>query len=187
VHAIDPDPRTANMLGAFALAVTDRMYASLEAATGAGPSGAAALVALESWAAGSSVDDLRRILRLTHSGAVRLVDRLAEQGLVARERAAGDRRTVTLLLTARGRRIARRAAAARDASLRAALAGLSVDEQAVLTKVLERLIFQAVPDRVGARTFCRLCDADVCGHPSGCPATAAADAAAAAGSASTAA
>ena len=44
----------------------------------------AALVALSGWLAGTTVDGLARVLRLTHSGAVRLADRLERDGLVER-------------------------------------------------------------------------------------------------------
>jgi DNA-binding MarR family transcriptional regulator len=44
----------------------------------------------------------------------RLVDRLASQGLVEREAAAGDRRFVTLTLTADGRGVARQIVAVED-------------------------------------------------------------------------
>jgi DNA-binding MarR family transcriptional regulator len=44
----------------------------------------------------------------------RLVDRLASQGLVEREAASGDRRFVTLTLTADGRRVARQIVAVED-------------------------------------------------------------------------
>src|SRR3546814_5880854 len=43
-----------------------------------------------------SIDQLSRILRLTHGGAVRLVDRLVERNLVDKQPSAIDRRIMTL-------------------------------------------------------------------------------------------
>jgi MarR family transcriptional regulator, negative regulator of the multidrug operon emrRAB len=78
---------------------------------GHGASGPAALVALDGEAGGGSIDALRRILGITHSGTVRLVDRLAGAGLVER-RVGADARAVALHLTPQGRRLARRVLAA---------------------------------------------------------------------------
>ena len=53
------------------------------------------------------MDDLRNVLGLTPSGAVRLVDRLAADGYVER-RAGADGRSLALRLTPAGSRVARR-------------------------------------------------------------------------------
>ena len=63
------DPRDANLLGALGLAVADRL---------AGSSTAEALVELHGRRAGSTIEALSGVTGLTHSGAVRLIDRLAE-------------------------------------------------------------------------------------------------------------
>jgi DNA-binding MarR family transcriptional regulator len=106
---------------------------------------------------------------LTHSGAVRLVDRLAGAGLVER-RAGADQRSTALWLTPAGRRAARRVLVQRAAVLEAALAELAPGERAALARAAERILpaLAAGPD-AGAR-ICRLCDTDACGRPAGhCP------------------
>ena len=73
-----PDPaRAGNVLGALALGLTDRM-------TTGSASDAAALSALHHFLRDPSIDLVRQVLGLTHSGTVRLVDRLAADGLVRR-------------------------------------------------------------------------------------------------------
>ena len=84
--------RDANLLGACALAVAGRLPAS---------AADTALVALDGWLAGSTVDRLARVLALTHSGAVRLTDRLAGDGLVER-RTGADARSRALYVTPAG-------------------------------------------------------------------------------------
>ncbi len=106
---------TGNTFGALSLAVADRTRAAVEAVARHGASGPAALVALDGYAGGESIDSLRRILGITHSGAVRLVDRLAAAGLVER-RVGPDARAVSIHLTPVGRRTARRVLAAREAA-----------------------------------------------------------------------
>jgi DNA-binding MarR family transcriptional regulator len=53
-----------------------------------------------------SIDALRSGVGLSHPGAVRLVDRLAARGLVARRASADDGRRVALHLTRAGEAMA---------------------------------------------------------------------------------
>src|SRR6187200_2487250 len=96
--------RSANLLGALSLAVADAMRRATEDAAGHASAGPAAL---DQFLDGRSMEDLRRAMGLTGSGAVRLVDRLEADGYV-RRRAGPDGRTLALVLTARGRRAAER-------------------------------------------------------------------------------
>jgi MarR family transcriptional repressor of emrRAB len=162
---------TLNAFGALSLAVADRMQEAMAGVAGHGASGPAALVALDGVAGGGSIDTLRRLLGITHSGAVRLVDRLAAGGLVER-RVGADARTVAIHLTPQGRRTARRVLAAREAALEQVLSPLSTGQRDQLKSLLSAMLrgFEATPET--ARRICRLCDADRCGHERGtCPAT----------------
>jgi MarR family transcriptional repressor of emrRAB len=159
--------RAANLLGAHALVVADRM----REAAGMELSSAAVLTALETFAGGASIDALRRVLGLSHSGGVRIVKRLEAEGLVAREPDPADRRAVRLHLTGDGRREARRLLAARQAALTPLLAGLGERESAALERLLERLLAHATGSGEDANRICRLCDPGVCGHPARCPVT----------------
>ena len=82
--------RDGNVLGALSLVVADQMSDAVAAAADQSLTAAAALSALEHFADGCSIDRLRRILGLTSSGTVRLVDRLVAAGEVRRAR--GPRR-----------------------------------------------------------------------------------------------
>ena len=163
--------RQANLLGTLALAVTGRVEAAVEAASPHGPSAPAALSALEGYLGGEPIDALARVLGLTHSGAVRLVDRLAAAGLVERRRGA-DGRSVAVTLTAAGRRAAVGIRAARESALADALAVLDAGERRALTELNEKLLAGLTSDRASARRICRLCDIEACGHERGtCPVT----------------
>jgi DNA-binding MarR family transcriptional regulator len=182
----DDDDRLANVLGALSTAVDDAMTAAIEDATGLSGAAPAALIALHDLLAGRTVDDLRRAVDLTHSGAVRVVDRLVADGLAAR-RAGIDARSLAVVLTARGQRVARAALDARAAVLHDALYGLDARERRQLAPLVERLVTRVVRGRLAARAaghdpaggfLCRQCDPAACGRPHGrCPAATAATAA----------
>jgi len=94
--------RLINLVGALALGLADRLrWAALDE-IGQGGETAAALVVI-GHSPGLSIDQLGRVLRLSHPGAVRLVDRLTRAALAKRGAASHDRRVVTLYLTAAGR------------------------------------------------------------------------------------
>src|SRR3954464_4238422 len=119
--------REANLLGACSLAIAERLPLAASDA---------ALVALSSWLGGTTIDGLARVLGLTHSGAVRLADRLEREGLI--ERGPGsDGRTRSLHVTAAGARAARRLQGERFAALEDVLVALDAEERATLTGVLE--------------------------------------------------
>ena len=110
-----PDPaRAANVLGALALVLTDRMADAVEDAAAQAETGAAALSALRHvLPPDPTIDLLRQVLGLTHSGTVRLVDRLEAAGQVrrgCRPRRPDARRCA---LTAAGRRAATRVTSGR--------------------------------------------------------------------------
>ena len=169
----------ANALGAFSLVVADRMSAAVEAVAALGPSAPSALAALHEFLDGGSVTQMSSVLGLTHSGAVRLVDRLEAQGLVQRV-GAQDGRAVSVVLTRRGRGMAARVLQARAQSLTSALSALSSDEVDNLAAALDTMLTAVTLARAeerSARThdrpqpwLCRLCDFAACGRSEGsCP------------------
>jgi MarR family transcriptional regulator, negative regulator of the multidrug operon emrRAB len=169
--------RQANLLGAVSLAVSDRVRVAAELAAGQGGSAPAALVSLATYLEGGPIDSLRGPLGLTHSAAVRVVDRLVDAGLVLRREGA-DRRSVAVALTPAGREAAERAARARAEAVEAAMSALDPAERAELARLNEKLLATLTDGRATAGHICRLCDAEACGHYDGrCPVTRAADAA----------
>jgi len=161
--------QTANLLGALALVITDRMAGAMAEAGGRPESAAAALSALRHFLDRPSVDLLRQVLGLTSSGTVRLIDKMAESGHV--ERAPGaDRRSTSVTLTGAGRMAAERVGAARTGVLQGALAGLSDGERAVLRQLMGKMLVGMMREPGAVRWGCRLCDIGVCrGAEGGCP------------------
>jgi DNA-binding MarR family transcriptional regulator len=172
--------RLANLVGAWTLAVADRLEAATSAAAGRGGQAPAALVALHEFAGGGTIDELSEVLGLTHSAAVRLVDVLVADGHVARRPVPRDRRAVSIVLTASGRTAAQRIIRARAQAVEATLDGLTDAQRRSLTTLAERLAGDLTALRLDERRrgavppggwLCRLCDFETCGRPEGrCPA-----------------
>jgi DNA-binding MarR family transcriptional regulator len=167
VTALD---RHANLLGALALVITDQTEQAVAAAAGQSASAAAALSALHHFLDRPTLDQLRKVLGLTPSGAVRLVDRLADAGLVTRG-AGGDGRSRSVVLTDAGKRAAEQITTARATLLSSALGGLSPEERQTLHSLMGRVMATIVGSKDGGAWICRLCDLDACGRADGrCPA-----------------
>jgi MarR family transcriptional regulator, negative regulator of the multidrug operon emrRAB len=157
----------ANLLGALGLALADRLSTAPPPETRG--SAAEALVALHGRRSGSSIDALARTVGLTHSGAVRLIDRLEAAGLVARRRGA-DQRSAAVHLTPIGGRAARRVLAGRDAAMQSVLTLLTDDQQAELAHLAAAILGQLGAAPEAERRLCRLCDLEACGRSRGdCP------------------
>lgn len=162
-------PSAGNRLGALALVLADRAADAVAEASGYADSTAAALSALHHFLEAPSIELLRQVLGLTHSGTVRLVDRLERDGLV-RRRPGADARSTAVSLTTPGRRAATRVSSARAAVLDEAVGGLSDDDRAHLDRIVGQLLVSMKRGYGATRWICRMCDTDACGLERGeCP------------------
>ena len=160
------DARSTNLIGALALALSDAMAGAVTEVAGHGGAAPATLASLYA-EPGMTVEALSRMLGISGSGTVRLLDRLAADGLV--ERGAGrDGRTLALRLTRRGRAAAERVLTGRRAAVERALAVLPPGDLAELTRLTERVLAEVTTDRDTADQICRLCDIEACPGPR-CP------------------
>lgn len=165
---IDRDPRLENVLGSVAVAITGAVQTAVDEAAGHTAAGPAALTALRIHR-GCSVDHLARVLGLTHSGTVRLVDRLEDDGLLRRGQGK-DARVVTLELTPTGMKRAAQVSAARAAAVERFLGNLDGAERTTLMRLLEKVVATGVEEWSEVQYRCRLCDLEAC-HADGesCP------------------
>lgn len=159
--SLAPSDRLVNLLGALALGVSDRIRgAAAEALPLAGETTAALIVI--GHAPAISIGQLSRILRLTHAGAVRLVDRLIEQNLVEKRPSATDRRTMNLIPTDEGRAQRARILSLRRTALTFLLDRVALDDLAALERVAETILAALPTDALSALTICRFCDEQSC-------------------------
>ncbi len=164
-----PDFRTANLLGAMSLLLTDAVGKELGELTDICESDWAALIVIEQ-NPGITVDRLARIVRLSQPGAVRMINRLEEEGRVTRGQGA-DRRARPLDLTPEGKRVVRAMLLGREKVLREPLEALEPEERQTLARLMEKMLQSLTLDQVTADSACRLCDDNACPQEN-CPLTA---------------
>lgn len=158
--------RDANLLGALATGIQDAVRDALVAASGLDSTAVAALLAVRE-RPGQPITRLAAALSLTHSGAVRSVNRLTARRLVARG-LGRDGRSRGLVLTPLGLAVTDRALAARRRLLQDLLEDLPLDERVCLSRAMEGVLAQLPASRVDAWRICRTCEHDVCSG-SACP------------------
>lgn len=160
--------RGQNLLGALVTAVNDRMQWQAEQAIGLGGQIPAALVTI-GHNYGESVEFLSGILQMSHSGCVRLVDKLDEMGLIER-RPGKDRRSLSLYLTPKGRDLKREVLRARREALNFFFETLDGQQQRTLVGLMEVMLTAITHCKSEADIICRLCEEQVCAQ-SHCPVT----------------
>jgi len=157
----DDDARLANLIGAFANAISDRVRAAVAERVDLGGEAAAAMIVL-GHEPGLSIDQLGKILKLSHPGAVRVVDRLVAAGLAERKASAVDRRFLSLHLTEAGEKERAAVLDGRRAVLAPLLALLTPEELPVLERAIEKMLVSLPGDATSAMSVCRYCDQERC-------------------------
>jgi DNA-binding MarR family transcriptional regulator len=159
--------RAANLLAATAQLVADTVTERLATVLPHAASAPAALVTVAHHP-GLSIEELRLALGLTHSGAVRLVDRLEADDLLRRQKR--HERALKLRLTPRGRRAVARIDQARIAAVADLLAVLSDHQQRQLDSILAELLAERTKSYEDLQRICRLCSFSACEtDPHSCP------------------
>lgn len=160
--------RGRNLLGAFVTAVNDRIQWQAEQTIGMAGKAPAALVTI-GHNYGESVDFLSRLLQLSHSGCVRLVDKLHQNAWVER-RPGKDGRSLSLYLTAKGRERKRQVLRARREAVGTVFEALNEAQQRQFVELLEVMLQAMTCSKFEADVICRLCEEQVCVQ-SRCPVT----------------
>ena len=157
----------ANLLGAFSTAVSTQIAQRVADLGGHSLSHESALVAIRNHP-DDTIDVLSRVLGLTHSGAVRLINTLEEEALVERHQSKEDARAVVLRVTRKGRRRVDQILKARAQITAQILANFTDEQQQALTQLLEVALGGLTGGQEEARRICRLCNEQIC-RSQGCP------------------
>lgn len=90
---------------------------------------------------------LAKLIHLSNSTVVGILDRLEKRGLIARERGREDRRLVLVSITGQGAELVSKAPSPLQDQLAAALNHLPDEEQAAIASALDRVVkLMEVPD-----------------------------------------
>ncbi|ELY1973000.1 winged helix-turn-helix transcriptional regulator [Aeromonas salmonicida] len=156
-----------NLLGAFATTIASNIEMEIAELNGRSLSYEAALVAINNHP-NDGIDMLSKVLGLTHSGAVRLVNNLVHDGFVDRHQSKIDARAVVLCVTNTGRERANKILLAREKITSNVLDILNENEKERITPILEIILSAMTGNIIEARRICRFCDEGVC-RKTGCP------------------
>jgi|SRR5438477_4549895 len=152
--------RTANLLGALACEIADRIERQGKQHPNETSSATAALNVIGFYE-GCSNGALSRALGLSHTATVRLVDKLELSGLVRSERGT-DKRSVALRLTNLGRQRARTVIHERCLRIGDLIDVLTPHQRRQLDEIAETLLKSMVEAAQDADHICRLCDGSSC-------------------------
>jgi DNA-binding MarR family transcriptional regulator len=108
-----------------------------------------------------SITDVATALRLTHPGAVRVVNRLERRGLLARGEGR-DARSRGLVLTSEGETVSARGLTARAEVLQELLEVVPAEHRSSLIQAIEAMLACLPASRGDAWRICRICDHEVC-------------------------
>jgi len=157
----DPSDRLINTFAALSQAVSDRVRMAIAEAFNAGGVTAAALIAI-GHEPGMSIGQIRQILRLSHAGAVRVVERLGDQGLVEKSQSSSDRRVVHVALTSLGQVQRVELLGLRKAAVADLLDKVSAEDRVALERAANAILSSVFCDPQGGWGTCRLCDRARC-------------------------
>lgn len=156
-----------NLIGVFATTVSTAIASKVSTLGGRSLNHEAALVAIHNHP-DETIDVLSKVLALTHSGAVRLINALEQEGLVARHKSTQDSRAVVLRVTQHGSERVKDILQKRAIATLKVIEHLSDDQKQNFAKLLEMVMENLTDKKIEARRVCRLCDEGVC-RKLGCP------------------
>lgn len=160
INSMSKISKTANLLGAVAGLVNNRLEEELKIHPNANSTASAALNVIDMFEV-CSITQLARGLCLSHSAVVRLAEKMELSGWVRRQ-AGDDKRTVNLELTDSGKAHLRNVLDTRLTTLKPIVSRLSTTQQRQLEKILSVMIEDSVNSEMDAVSVCRLCDGQVC-------------------------
>ena len=155
------EARAANLLGALAVGLADRIETAMQRSVGCSVPGVAALQWIHR-APGLRNEELSQLLGMSQSSAFRLVSMLVTDGLVLREADPRDGRATRLRTSEVGARRALRATLARSQVTRSLVEHVPKFWVPRLVRIAERLVTAMAQEPWAALQMCRLCHWAAC-------------------------
>jgi DNA-binding MarR family transcriptional regulator len=156
-----------NLVGAFATAVSSEVESNISELGARSLSHEVALVAIHNHP-NETIDILSKVLGITHSGAVRLINTLEKENLVERHKSPQDARSVVLRVTVDGSIRVESILKSREGVTSKLLRSFDDNQKKDFMKLLEIAMSNLTNERIEARRICKLCNEGVC-RKFGCP------------------
>ncbi|UJF18449.1 winged helix DNA-binding protein [Vibrio sp. SS-MA-C1-2] len=156
-----------NLIGTFSTNVDSQIRENIDSLNSHGINHESALVTIYNHP-DDNINTLSKVLGLTHSGTVRLINKLEGLGYLLRVKSQNDGRNMTLQLTDTGRSRAVQVLSKRDEVTKAVIDMLDDEQKSSLTSILESVLEKMTNNTEEARRTCRLCNEGVCRN-AGCP------------------
>ena len=155
------DKYISNLLGAFATTLSNSIEREVSILDGNSLNHESALVAIYNHP-NTTINTLSKILELTHSGAVRLINTLEEKKLVKRHKSLSDARSIVLHITEAGSKRVQLILNCREKATLKTIAVLSETQKENLLNILEASMSNVTNEKLEARRICKLCNEGVC-------------------------
>jgi MarR family transcriptional repressor of emrRAB len=156
-----------NLIGAFATTISSEIEKSIAELDGRSLSHEIALVAIYNHP-NETISTLSKVLAITHSGAVRLINTLENEGLVERYKSEQDARSVVLHVSDKGKERAQSVLFSREKVTSNLLKNFNEAQRRDFLNLLEIAMSNLTDKQIEARRICRLCDEGIC-RKLGCP------------------
>lgn len=152
-----------NLIGTLALKIHDLQMDATVGASGMSPTACACLISIAHQDTAQTISDIAAICGLSHSAAVRLVERLEKLRYVSKVAARSDRREVHVSLTAEGYEMRDTILRARRSAIEPVLSKISDADRQVIEQAAGIILSEMTGSRLESEQICRLCDAVACG------------------------
>lgn len=156
-----------NLIGTFATSVSNDIEKQIAELGGRSLSHEAALVTIYNHP-NETIDVLSKVLGLTHSGAVRLINTLEKEELVERRKSVKDARSVVLCVTDKGSQRVELVLASRETATSKILNNFNDEQKQSFLSLIEIALSSLTSEQIEARKICKLCNEGVC-RKQGCP------------------
>ncbi|NRA72806.1 MAG: MarR family transcriptional regulator [Gammaproteobacteria bacterium] len=156
-----------NLIGAFSTMVSSKIEIGISELGGRSLSHEIALVVIHNHP-NETIDVLSKVLGLTHSGTVRLINTLENEGFVQRHKSEKDARSVVLSVTSAGSIRVQSILDSREKVTLKLLESFDETQKQDFLNLLEIAMGNLTGEKIQALQICKLCNEGVC-RKQGCP------------------
>lgn len=157
-----------NLIGALALKIHDLQMEAASNVSGLSPTSCACLICVAHQDTPQTISDIASICKISHSAAVRMVEKLETLGYIHKTSLTSDERKVYVDLTTNGYQIRDSILEARRLAIKTMLSKFSRSDWKTIEWAAGFILADMTESRLESEQICRYCDASACGA-SNCP------------------